>query len=38
VWEHAYYLHKQNLRPAYVEDFWKILDWQAISNRYLGSI
>lgn len=38
VWEHAYYLDKQNLRPTYVEDFWKILDWQIISDRYLASI
>lgn len=38
VWEHAYYLDKQNLRPSYVEDFWKILDWQIISDRYLASI
>ncbi len=38
VWEHAYYLDKQNLRPSYVEDFWKILDWQIISERYLALI
>jgi superoxide dismutase, Fe-Mn family len=34
VWEHAYYLDKQNLRPKYVEDFWKILDWKIIAERY----
>jgi superoxide dismutase, Fe-Mn family len=34
VWEHAYYLDKQNLRPKYVEDFWKILDWKIIDERY----
>lgn len=33
VWEHAYYLDKQNRRPAYVEDFWKIIDWKAVSGR-----
>lgn len=34
VWEHAYYLDKQNLRPKYVEDFWKILDWKVIAERF----
>jgi Fe-Mn family superoxide dismutase len=34
VWEHAYYLDKQNLRPKYIEDFWKIVDWEVISERY----
>lgn len=34
VWEHAYYLDKQNARPKYVEDFWKVLDWQVISERF----
>lgn len=34
VWEHAYYLDKQNARPKYIEDFWKIVDWEIISKRY----
>lgn len=34
VWEHAYYLDKQNLRPKYIEDFWKVLDWKVISERF----
>lgn len=34
VWEHAYYLDKQNARPKYVEDFWKIVDWKIISDRF----
>lgn len=36
VWEHAYYLDKQNARPKYIEDFWKILDWKVISQRFAG--
>jgi superoxide dismutase, Fe-Mn family len=34
VWEHAYYLDKQNLRPKYIEDFWKVVDWKVISARF----
>jgi len=34
VWEHAYYIDKKNLRAKYVEDFWKILDWKVISERF----
>jgi len=34
VWEHAYYLDYQNKRPDYIENFWKILDWDIISGRY----
>jgi len=34
VWEHAYYLDKQNARPKYIEDFWKVLDWKVIAKRF----
>lgn len=36
VWEHAYYIDKKNARPKYIEDFWKILDWKVISERFSG--
>jgi superoxide dismutase, Fe-Mn family len=27
VWEHAYYLDYQNLRPSYIDNFFTIIDW-----------
>lgn len=36
VWEHAYYLQYQNRRLEYVEGFWSIVDWVAISKKFLA--
>lgn len=34
VWEHAYYLKYQNRRVEYVNSFWSLLDWNAVSVRF----
>jgi len=30
VWEHAYYLDYQNERPKFLENFWKIINWEFV--------
>ncbi len=33
VWEHAYYLDRQNRRADYVVEFWDKIDWGAAAER-----
>ena len=34
VWEHAYYVDYRNARPKYVEEFWKLVNWDFVAVNF----
>ena len=33
VWEHAYYLDYKNMRPTFLNEMWKVINWQKVAER-----
>ncbi|MGL1936514.1 MAG: superoxide dismutase [Fe] [Fibrobacterales bacterium] len=34
VWEHAYYVDYRNARPKYIEEFWKLVNWDFVAKNF----
>ena len=35
VWEHAYYIDYRNARPKYLDEIWKIVNWDFVEANYI---
>ena len=34
VWEHAYYIDYRNARAKYLENFWHVVNWSKVDDRF----
>lgn len=34
LWEHSYFSQYEGDKGAYVDNFWKVIDWEKVSSNF----
>ena len=37
VWEHAYYIDYRNARPAYLQQYWSLVNWDWVREKWTAA-